>query len=305
MAQITHDGRAVHGLTGIAQAADKSVVFTSKEGKEYQIWKTGPEGGSPQRLLNDSGSAIVPTLSPDGKYIVFVRQKEKTSRIWRMNADGSNAVQMSEAGSEFVDFHPQITPDGRSIIFQRAKPSEDRSIFMTMPVEGGRAEVLFDRDGWSMFNPRISPDGKRIAFATYDMKSYEKRLQVASLSGNTVGPVEHDMEYNLVSQFTWSPDGKDLTILTTRDGTPNIYRQPLDGSTAAALTSFKSGRIFNFAWSANGRELLLARGNTVNDLLLIRDAGRTEETNSTMARAPRRQMSLLERVTTLFTRVRQ
>jgi Tol biopolymer transport system component len=58
---------------------------------------------------------------------------------------------------------------------------------------------------------------------------------------------------------TWSPDGKELTVPTTGDGTPNIYRHPLDGTPATPITSFKSARIFNFAWSADGKELLLAR----------------------------------------------
>ena len=153
-----------------------------------------------------------------------------------------------------------------------------------------------------MFNPRISPDGKRIAFGAYDVKAFQKRLFVASLAGNKFGKIENDMEYNLVNQFAWSPDGKDLTVLTTRDGTPNVYRQPLDGSAAVPITNFRSGRIFNFSWSADGRELLLSRGNTVNDLLLIRDAGRTGD-NASVVAMPRRQRSFVERLTGIFTQI--
>ena len=253
-------------------------------------------------MLDDAGSSVVPAVSPDGKYVVFVRQKEKTSRIWRMNADGTSPVQMTEADPAYFEFNPQITPDGKLIVFQRQSADEDRSVFMKMPIEGGPAEVLYDNEGWSVFSPRISPDGKRIAFATYDMKTFEKHLQVAALNDYKVGNIEQDMEYNLVAQFTWSPDGKELTVLTTRDGTPNIYRQPLDGSPAAPITNFKSGRIYNFAWSADGKELLLARGNTVNDLLLIREAAQATE-GPAVVRVPRRPASLLRRLTDLFIRV--
>ena len=82
------------------------------------------------------------------------------------------------------------------------------------------------------------------------------------------------MEYNLISQFSWSPDSKSLTVLTSRAGLPNIWRQPVDGSQPTPITDFKSGRIFNFAWAANGKNLIVARGNTNNDLLLISDAGK-------------------------------
>ncbi len=300
--QITHEGRTLYGGAGIAQASDGTVYFTSKEGKEYQLLKTDRDGKATADFLREAGSTVVPALSPDGKYLVYVRQREKTSRIWRINPDGTNAVQLSDGNSAFFDFSPQVTPDGRSIIFQRQQAGDDRSIFMKMSIDGGPAEVLYDKEAWSVFSPRISPDGKRIAFGTYDLANYEKHLQVASLVDGKVGAIEKDIEYNLINQFAWSPDGKDLTVLTSRDGTPNVYRQPLDGSPAAAITNFKSGRIFNFAWSADGTELLLARGNTVNDLLLIRDAGRSAE-NTSVAAAPRRQRSFIERLTGIFTRI--
>ena len=235
---------------------------------------------------------------------MFVRQRDKTSRIWRMNADGTGVVQLTEADTAHFDFNPQVTPDGKLVIFQRQLPGDDRSVLMKMPIEGGTAEVLYDSEGWSVFTPRVSPDGKRIAFGTYDMKNFEKRLRVASLADYKFGAVEKDMEYNLISHFAWSPDGKDLTVLTTRDGTPNIYRLPLDGLPATALTNFKSGRIFNFAWSADGKDLLLARGATVNDLLLIRDNIRAGE-SPTVASSPRRQRSFVERLTSIFTQARQ
>lgn len=300
--QITPDGRTVYGLNGLTQAADGSIYFASKEGKEFRLRRTDRDGKQFAELLEEPGSSVVPAVSPDGKYLVFVRQKDKTSRIWRANADGTSAVQLTEPESAFFDFNPQVTPDGKLIVFQRQLPDEDRSIFMSMPIDGGKAEVLYDNQGWSVFSPRISPDGKRIAFGTYDLNTFVKHLQIATLEGGRIGKIERDMEYNLVNQFMWSPDGKDLTVLTTRDGTPNVYRQPLDGSPATPITNFKSGRIYNFAWSSDGKELLLARGNTVNDLLLIRDADSPAE-GAVVVRSSRPAPSLLERLFGVFTRV--
>jgi eukaryotic-like serine/threonine-protein kinase len=304
---ITHEGRSVYGIAGLSQAADGTVFFTSKEGKEYRLWKTDREGKTPSELLKEPGSSVVPTVSRDGRYVVFVRQRDRTSRIWRMNPDGTGAVQLTEQNEGHFDFNPQVSPDGKLVVFQRQLPNEDRSILMRMPIDGGSAEVLYDSEGWSVFTPRISPDGKQIAFGTYDMKSFEKRLRIASLDDYKFGRIERDMEFNLIAHFTWSPDGKGLTILTTRDGTPNIYKLPIDGGPAVPLTNFRSGRIFNFAWSADGKDLLLARGTTVNDLLLIRDNERAAET-SAVAAAPgpqRRVRSFLERLTGVFTQVRR
>lgn len=299
--QLTPEGRTVYGLNGLTQAANGTVYFTSKEGKEFRLLKIDREGKNAAKISDEPGSLVVPAVSPDGDHLVFVRQIAKTSRIWRSNADGTNTVQLTEPNSPFFDFNPQITPDGKLIIFQRQLAEDDRSILMKMPLQGGQAVVLYDNPGWSVFNPRISPDGTRIAFGTFDMKTFGKRLQVATLSGDGVVNVERDMEYNLVNQFMWAPNGKELTILTTRDGTPNIYRLPLDGTPATPITNFKSGRIFNFAWSANGKDLLLARGNTVNDLLLIRDSGQLAD-NATVVRTPQRTVSLFQRFSDAFIR---
>lgn len=303
LSPLAGEGRTVYGLNGVAEGPDGSLYFTNKEAKDYKLWKADPSGKNLLKLTGEQGSFFSPSISPDGRFVVFVRQKDKTSKIWRMNADGTGPVQLSEADSTAIDFAPQVTPDGKFVVFQRQASADDRVTFVKIPIEGGGVEVLFDNEGWSVFSPRLSPDGKLLAFGTYNIKTYQKRLQVASLENYKFRAVEKDLEYNLINQFAWSPDGKELTVLTTRNGTQNLLRQPLDGSSPTAITDFKSGRIYSFAWSRDGRSLLMARGNTVNDLLLIRDTGRENE-SATIVRSSRRSMTFFERLTSGFTSAR-
>jgi hypothetical protein len=44
----------------------------------------------------------------------------------------------------------------------------------------------------------------------------------------------------------WSPDGKGLQSLVTRDGITNIWEQPLAGGKPKQLSKFTSGLIFDF-----------------------------------------------------------
>jgi Tol biopolymer transport system component len=111
-----------------------------------------------------------------------------------------------------------------------------------------------------------------LAFISYDIHTFDKHLQIASFEGGRLGKVEGSLEMNLVSQFFWSPDGKSLTALSTRGGTPNLWRLPVDGSAPTPITDLKSGRILNFAWSSDNKDLLIARGNSNNDLVMIRDS---------------------------------
>jgi len=45
--------------------------------------------------------------------------------------------------------------------------------------------------------------------------------------------------------------------------------QPVSGGAAQQITKFATGLIFDFAWSRDGKQLLLTRGNESSDVILI------------------------------------
>jgi hypothetical protein len=55
----------------------------------------------------------------------------------------------------------------------------------------------------------------------------------------------------------------------TRNGASNIWEQPLTGGPPYQLTKFTSGLIANFAWSRDGKQLLLTKFNRTSDVILI------------------------------------
>jgi hypothetical protein len=67
----------------------------------------------------------------------------------------------------------------------------------------------------------------------------------------------------------WSPDGKGLQYLLTRDRTTNIWEQPLAGGQPRQLTRFTSGQIFDFNWSSDHTRLLPTRGTESSDVILL------------------------------------
>ena len=60
-----------------------------------------------------------------------------------------------------------------------------------------------------------------------------------------------------------------MEYFLTRNGATNIWEQPLSGEKAHPITNFTSGRIFNFAWSKDGKDLLLVRGEITNDVVVM------------------------------------
>ncbi len=67
----------------------------------------------------------------------------------------------------------------------------------------------------------------------------------------------------------WSPGSDAIDFVLKRGGVSNIWRQPLNGSPAKQVTNFKSGEIFDFAWSRDGKRLLLTQGHLSSDVALI------------------------------------
>lgn len=292
--QLTTDSRNVEGMYGLAQRKDGSILYTRSQAKEADIWVADKDGKAGRALFADTGFAVNPNVSPDGKYIVFNRQKDRASRIWRMNANGEEPVQLSEELPDVLDLNPQILADGSAVVFQRQLTGEDRFMLMRVGIEGGTPELFFEKENHGLFNPKFSPDGKRVAFGTYNLTTFEKKLHIATLENDRIGTIEREIEYNLVNNFGWSPDSRSLTVLTSRGGNQNIWRQPIDGSPAEPITDFKSGRIFNFAWRTDGRQLLISRGTTNNDLIMLRDTA--PQTETARAVSIRHEASPLRRI---------
>jgi len=301
--QLISDSRNLEGMLGIVPRRDGKLLYTRNDGKESDLWISDADGKNAKALLAEPGYSVAPVTTPDERYIVFNLQKDKSSGIYRADADGKNVVRLSDENPENVDFNPQITPDGKFVIFQRRSGKDERFSLMRISVTGGPIEELYSAENWSVFQPRISPDGKHIAYVTYDVKTFQKKLMIAALENGSFGKVENTLEFNLINQFTWSPDSRSLTISTNRGGSMNIWRQPIDGSAATQLTDFKSGKIMNFAWTADGKELIIARGNTNNDLILIKDSDRAAQ-SQTVTSVANRQRSIFDSIFQIFSSVR-
>jgi len=65
------------------------------------------------------------------------------------------------------------------------------------------------------------------------------------------------------------PGGHAIAYIVQKGGVSNIVAQPIIGGAPRQLTHFKSGSIFRFGLSRDGR-LALARGSQSSDVVLIR-----------------------------------
>jgi TolB protein len=236
--------------------ADGGIFYNSNG----QLFAMRPDGSNPTLLTPSEHNNAFSAACGDGRFLVYAAYRNEQINVWRMDADGSNPLQLTNEG--FAGF-PSCSPDGQWVVYTRFM---DMSVWR-VPIQGG-APTQMSRQSLSAPESHVSPDGKLLAYATWGSAvASPVVLSVVPFGGGE--PVYGFDIPPAATGFRWAPDGKALDYLLTREGVSNLWRQPLAGGPPKQITNFKSDQIFSFDWSHDGKQLLLARGTTSRDVIMI------------------------------------
>jgi hypothetical protein len=88
-----------------------------------------------------------------------------------------------------------------------------------------------------------------------------------------VGPVvkSFDRPPGANDRIYWTADGAAIDYIVSTGSVSNVWRQPLDGSPPAPITTFRTGCILFSAPSPDKKMMKLGRGQETNDLVLLTD----------------------------------
>jgi eukaryotic-like serine/threonine-protein kinase len=276
MRQVIVETKNLAGMSGISQTPDGKILYVKVSGKDVNIFISEATGEGEKQLTSNSGYNQNPVPTPDGKYIVFSSNRSGSSSIWRMNADGSNQVPLTNEPNA-VDTQMQVSKDGRNVIFMRSTSDIGRTKLMKVSIDGGEAAPVMAENARSEFHPRISGDGKSLAFYTFEYDAanptIEPKVRVVGFDGEKVDLKTREFEYTMNPEFKFSPDNKSLTYLN-RGGIDNLWNLSLENRKETPLTDFTSGNISNFAWSNDGKKLFIVRAIFNSDLVLVKDAAK-------------------------------
>jgi eukaryotic-like serine/threonine-protein kinase len=270
--QLASESKMLIGYEGFSATPDGKVLFLKKTGKDINIFSLDEKDGEKQ-LTKNGANNFYPSASPDGKYIVFGSNRSGSYSIWRMNPDGTSPTQLTNF-PEGMDGDPQVTNDGETILFFRQKNDGSRSTIMKVSINGGEASPALPENQASTIVPRISADGKQLAYISfvYDSKTsdFETSVKIMGLEGNKITNLGKQVKREFPGSFQWSPDGKSLTYVN-KAGIDNLWNIAVGDEKETPLTDFKSGTISNFAWSRDGKRLYIVRGIINSDLILIKE----------------------------------
>lgn len=245
---------------------------------DYQLVVYDRETGETATRTFRYGSAFRPTLSPDGRWIVYgSRYDSQTGLVLRDLQTGEEEwlaypVQRDDQESRasrdaYMGF--SFTPDSRRVVVSYG------GRIWSVPIDGTRAsEIPFHAPVRLALAPKVkfdytvedeptftikqirdavpSPDGRRLAFVALD------RLYVMDMAGGT----PRRLTDGTVGEFqpAWSPDGEWLAYATWSDRSGgHINRVRARGGAAQQLTT-RSAYYQQPAFSRDGARIVAIRG---------------------------------------------
>ncbi len=204
-----------------------------------------------KRLTPDQNT-LQPTISPDGKYMVYsTDEKDSTKTLWLKDLTSGSAVQ-TMPGGQYLDF--AFSPDGTQIYYLTSDYGGPNNTLARIPLFGGKPQILL-RNVFSP--PAVSPDGKRIAIITGNVG-----LTILNENGELENTFESLIpNFNPVvwnSQMSWSPDGERIAICGKNDdGQAQILDFSVKNKTGQFLPLTNFSEIDDAIWLADASGLMI------------------------------------------------
>jgi Tol biopolymer transport system component len=211
----------------------KRIAFV--EGRGQSIIAVSVDGVR-ETLAGGGGRLAAPSWTPDGSTIVYSRVSRTASDLVM---DGRAVTQ----GEDVFTFAPSWLPDGRMVY------TADGGVRVRDLDTGDKQEVPFEavvplqRPSWEpaardwsssatkpvrgLVNPRLSPDGRSVAFAALNDLYVMTEGTPRQLTDD--GYWEYDVE--------WTADGSSITYTSDRAGSPDVYLRELVSGSERRLTS--------------------------------------------------------------------
>lgn len=207
-----------------------------------------------------------PAYSPDGSKIAFDRTLSGKTNIFIMNADGTNPVAVTSAGSlpnTSLNSDPTWSPDGTKLAFVSDRDGQGKKEIWVVNVDGSgllklTTNIQLTTDGFGPVygwdtNPSWSPDGLRIAFASGRHALSNTELYVMNSDGTNQTRLTNVA--NDDRNPTWSPDSQRLAFYTQGGSGTGINIMNVDGTNVVNVTH--DG--FIPAWSPDGTRFAFQR----------------------------------------------
>ncbi len=239
------------------------IYMNADENDHKQLFSVDTKGSEPRQLTDAAKSVVGYAISPDQKQLIYIEQTEEVEYgIWLMSLDGAEnrlvaSCKEAQCGS------PIWSPDGQNVVYEYMAENTDGttigiSSLWWLDVSSGEARPVFQEDRLPGINPRWSPDGEWLSYATPEgLRLYRLEDGENRMINNT-----------LRAAAQWSPDSRSIllrdVVVKNDQFVTQLFLYDLSSGTITNLSADENMENILAAWSPDGKFISVVRRDLSN-----------------------------------------
>jgi serine/threonine protein kinase len=207
-------------------AADgSSIAFVSRRSGDDDVYLHDVRSGRQNALLTAPGRDMYPKVSADGSVVAFTSIDRNRRAVLYMPSNGGVATRLCDDCGLVRD----MTAEGDRLLIQMGPPPH----VGLLDVATRKLTTLLKHDRFPIYAPKLSPDGKWVAFQVVDKPTSRTIYAARMESPQDWSPLTDGLSMD--RNPYWSPDGNLLYFLSERDTFRCIWAQRLQPDTKRRL----------------------------------------------------------------------